>query len=149
MVFAESTYSNLIKQSQENVWRLIKEDTTVQTFTKDNNILNNMPAGVTSSVGFPYIIVPAPTISEERLTMNQKRIILTFDIEIWIKRIENLALIDRIRTLLSSNEGTFSGTYILHQFLNSGAVNYIELPDGQKVQQYILSVQYEWIGSPS
>lgn len=148
MAFAAVTYANLIKQAQEDVWRTLEEDATVQTYT--TNILNNQPASkVGERIGVPYVIVPTPTISEERLTLTQKRIFLTFDIEVVFTRIENMALIDRLRQLLSSSSGTFSSTYVLHQFLNSGQTDYITLPDGHKAQRYILSVQYEWIGDPS
>jgi hypothetical protein len=146
MAYADVTYSNLVKQAQEDVWRLIDESTAVQAYTK--NVLNAMPVGLTSPIGFPYIIVPLPQVSEQDLTMSQRRIVLTFDVEVWIKKLDNAALVDVVRVLLSSNQATFSTSYSLFKFLHSGRVNYVDFPDGQRVQQYIISVQYEWIGVP-
>jgi len=148
MAFAEVTYANLLKQAQEDVWRLIDESATIQTYTK--TILSNFPAScLTKNTGFPFIVVPIPSISEEQITMGQKRIYLIFNIEIWFKKLDSLVLVDALRTLLSSNDGTFSGPYNLNQFLSSGGVTAIDLPDGSQVNQYILSVEYEWIGDPS
>jgi len=148
MTFAEVTYANLLKQSQEDVWRLLDEDTTVQSYTK--TILSSFPAAcLTKNMGFPFIIVPLPKMDETQLTMGQKSILLTFSIEVWFKKLDSLALVDRIRSLLSSNKGTFSGTYILHRFLSSGDVGYVDLLDGSKATQYVLTVQYEWIGDPA
>lgn len=148
MAFAEVTYSNLLKQAQEDVWRLLDESATIQAYTK--TILSSFPAScIQKHTGFPFVVISYPEISEGRITMGQKQITLTFDIEVWFKKLDSLVLVDAIRTVLSSNEGTFSKTYNLNQFLNSGGVNIIELPDGSQVNQYILSVQYEWIGDPS
>ena len=149
MTFAVVDYSNLVKQAQEDVWRLIDESTAVQAFT--TNILNNQPASkVGERIGVPYIVIPTPRIDERRLTLTQKQIFIIFEIEIVFTRIDNLGLIDAVRTLLSSNSSTFSGTYRLHQFLiNDAGVDYITLPDGHKAQSYKLPVEFEWIGDPA
>ena len=148
----ESTYSNILLSSQNSVWTYIRADLENQTNNslRTKNVLDRIPENLTRGVGFPYVIVPLPSISEERFTMTQKRIFVNFDIEVWIKNNSTVVLIDRVRALLSSNSSTFSGSLTLHQFLNSsGEMEVIDLPDESIVQRYVLSVQYEWIGDPA
>jgi len=148
MAYAEVTYSNLLKQAQEDVWRLLSESSTIRGYT--TTILSNFPSScLTKNLGWPFIVVPIPSMDEEQLTMGQKRIFLLFNIEVWFKKLDSLVLVDAIRNLLSTNKGTFSGTYNLNQFLAGGGVSVIELPDGSSANQYVLSVEYEWIGDPS
>lgn len=148
----ETTYANLIQGSQQAVWSFLRSTLENETTNavKTKNVLDRVPENLAEGVGFPYVIVPLPTVAEEFLTFSQKRIMVVFDIEVWIKNSSTAVLIDRVRRALSANKNFFDSDLILHQFINTGSDhNIVELPNGDKVQQYRLTVQYEWIGVPS
>uniref|UniRef100_A0A6M3IJ34 Tail protein n=1 Tax=viral metagenome TaxID=1070528 RepID=A0A6M3IJ34_9ZZZZ len=151
-IVLETTYSNIIYSSRDSVWSYLRSDLENHSDTslKTSNVFTSIPKSLAKGTGFPYVIVPSPSLSEERITFTQKKILVTFDIDIWISKSSTIKLVDRIRTLLSSVSSTFSGTLNLNQFLNSsGSPETIELPNGEFVKKYTLTIQYEWVGDPS
>jgi len=147
MAAAEVTYAALAAQAQANVWDTIKNDSGVQAYT--SVVLDHAPAGLTGKTGYSFVVVPLPQISESQLTASFKSDIISFQIEVWIWKHSSAPLVDAVRNALSDLEGTYSGTYILHEFLADGDVEYVETEDGRIVQKYTLTVRYEWIGDPA
>jgi len=141
-----STYGNLQDNAQSTVHGIVNADSIVQGFTK--NIVDGVPEGLTRGVGFPYVVIPTPTVSEERLTFTLKKVFVEFPIEIWTTR-ESVCrkLSDAVRNTLKTNLSTTEAAYLKDFNVTSSGVSPTILPDGKTVYTNIIRVRFEWIGS--
>lgn len=142
----EVTVANMLAESQTNVWNLLRSDATLLSMTK--NILDGVPLGLTKGTGFPYIIVPTPTLSgESYITFNRKQRTIIFNIETFDRKESVLrTVVDRISYLLQTSSPTFKTSYGMMKYISSSTgMSYITDEDNSVIYNYTVSATYEWI----
>jgi hypothetical protein len=140
------TYANFLTEGQANLWNLLKADATVLSYTK--NILDGVPLGLTEGTGFPYIIVPTPTVSEEHyITFSKKIETVVFRIDIFDRKESVSRLLgDAVRSCIETNKATFGTSYGMYRFINaSTSLSYVRVDDRSVVYDYALNIEYEWV----
>lgn len=139
------TYEDAIDNAQSNLWTLLRNDKPLLSLTK--NILDGIPIGLTKGEGFPYIIVPTPTLNEEYITFSKKMATLSFDIQVYATK-ESIVrqIADRIRFICEENKVVFHNSYGQYKFKNSSTgLSYESTQDGDIVYDYTLTITYEWV----
>jgi len=139
------TVANTLSASQENIWTLIKNDSTVLSFTK--NILDGVPVGLTRGTGFPYVIVPTPTITAGAWrTLAHRDEFLTFKIEVFDRKESVMRkLCDAIRNVLETNRVAFATENGMYQYFNTSTdMTYVVEEDNSIVYNYTITVKYQW-----
>ena len=142
----EVTYSNLLAESQSNLWTALKSDATIASYTK--NVLDGVPLGLTSGTGFPYVIVPTPTINEKYLTLgNRKMSQIEFKVQVFDRKESMLRKVcDAVRACCETNKTTFQTTYGMYKYLNSSTnMSYVVQEDNSVVYNYEMTILYEWV----
>lgn len=150
-IVQEATYFNLLGAAQNAVWTFVRAacENSSQSRFKTINVFDRIPERLTQDVGFPFVVVPIPNTSNERLTYTMERTYLSFDLEVWIKDTKTIYLVDYIKNALVQKRDFMDYQLTLHQFLpTDGVLDVITLNDGTIIQRYILTVQFEWIGNP-
>jgi hypothetical protein len=138
------TQANALTASQGNLWSLIKTDTTVLTFTK--NVLDGVPLGLTKGTGFPYVIVPTPTIRYGGWkTLSKRNEYLVFAIEVYDRKESVLrGLCDAIRNVCETNRVLFALSNQMQYQNTSTSLGYLIDEDGSVVYNYTITVEYLW-----
>lgn len=136
--------TKLLKESQSNVWTLIRGSTAITAYT--NNILDGVPLGLTKGIGFPYIIVPTPTITSEKyLTFKRKMVGIAFKVEVFDRKESvSRSICDALRNLLETNKATFHTTDGMFKYMNSStALTYVTDEDNTVIYNYTLNMSFE------
>jgi len=139
------TVANALSASQGNLWTLIKTDATVLSYTK--NVLDGVPIGLTKGTGFPYVIVPTPTIDQgEWATFSKRNEYLVFNIEVYDRKESVLrSLCDAIRNVCETNRVLFATSNGMYQYTNtSTSMSYMVDDDNSVVYNYTITLRYLW-----
>ena len=142
----EVTYATFLTNAQANLWDLISNDSVIQSYTK--NVLDGIPVGLTKGTGFPYIIIPTPTVpSAGHITLTHVREIIEFKVDVFDRRERVLRpLCDRIRDLCEHAEVLFRNTYgMLHFITGNTTMSYVVVEDGSIVYNYTMNLTWEWV----
>lgn len=139
------TVANTLSGAQGNLWTLIKNDVTVLSFTK--NILDGVPVGLTKGTGFPYVIVPTPTIEAgEWATFSKRNEFIVFKIQVYDRKESVLrGLCDAIRNVAETNRVLFALDNGMYQYTNTTTnMTYMIDEDNAVVYNYELTLKYLW-----
>jgi len=142
----EVTYANFLTEAQANLWNLLKANATVLSYTK--NVLDGVPIGLTEGTGFPYVIVPTPTVTEEKyITFSKKIQTVSFKIDIFDRKESVSRLLgDAVKNCIETNKASFSTSYGMYRFINSSSsLTYVRQADRAIVYDYTLNIDYEWV----
>jgi hypothetical protein len=100
------TYDTLIDSSQEIVYNIISDNSTVSAFNP--SIVDGMPfMQMMRETGFPYIKIPCPEPSETVYTFDKAKVIVDFSITIYTTKASLLReLTDAVRKALREGQIT-------------------------------------------
>jgi len=142
----EVTYANLLSEAQANLWNTLKADTTLASYTK--NVLDGVPVGLTSGTGFPYVIVPTPTLNESQFTFGaRKTSTIEFRVQVFDRKESVLrSVCDAVRNSCETNKATFRNSYGMFNYLNSQTtMSYVVQDDNAVVYNYEMIIIFEWV----
>jgi len=138
-----TTYSTVITDTQHQVVDILKNDSTVLTYT--NIVLDGFPSDLLKRRAFPFILVRTPTVSEENLTISSKKSIdITLDIEIYAgKEGMGREVADAVRAALYNNRNTTKDRRLYWQNISSTDLDINALPNAKK-PFYIYTITLEY-----
>jgi len=133
------SYATVITETQHQVIDILKNDSTIQTYT--SYVLDGYPSDLLKRRAFPFILGRTPEVNEENLTFsNKKSIDLSCTIEIWSSK-EGMGreTADAVRGALHSNRNTTKGQRLYWQNIASTTLDIQFLPEVKR-PFYIYSI---------
>lgn len=141
-------YSNMLDYAHTTIVDMLTTNAIIADYT--TNILDGIPTNLYRGVGFPYIVVNTPTVSDDRYTQTQIRSMLTFTIEIYDKKENNVREIaDAIKNCLYSEQAQLREKRLTHMVIKNTRLEKEYLLDegSTPVWRYMISPVFRWVGS--
>lgn len=124
------THDEVPVLSQQLIWTVLKTDKAIAE--KTMNILDKEPEALNKGVGFPYVIVPVPSISEENITMRKKELSVAFACSVYSIQTHTLReMVGLVRSAVRKNIPILGQLRLEHVTTNSDNMGAYELDDGR------------------
>lgn len=149
-----ATYSTIGTEAQSALWTILRGETALTALVNSTNIVDGVPVGLIEGVGFPYVVVNGPAISEESINLAQTKmsVNLEFNISAYATQESILrSVVDAIRKAITNatDRNTFLGVGLVLVNIDFGEHMVLRTPHhvNKAIWTATGKARFRWSGS--
>lgn len=148
---AKTTYANAVTNIQSTIYGVISADSAVKALMAPPpyHIIDGSPYKLSRERGFPYIIVPSPTMSRNIRVLDNNTFEHDVSLTITIASIQESvvrSIADAVMNALKTNQATTRAANLYWFKVKSTSEKPVMLDNGDMTYQYDINIGYRFVG---